>query len=149
MLKVSACSWREFKPAENKALSVDQKPRPDLEVRPGDFLISRANTSDLVGRSVVVNETPPHLMLSDKTLRLSVVQGCNPRYLNLANLASAARTHYEREATGTSSSMKNVSQRIIRRTPIPLPPREEQDRIVAVVDDLMALVHKLRLRMAA
>ncbi|MFD8611960.1 restriction endonuclease subunit S [Streptomyces sp. NPDC059631] len=149
VLKVSACSWGEFKSEENKALLTGEKPRPDLEVQSGDFLISRANTVDLVARSVVVRETPPHLMLSDKTLRLCVVPGCNVDYLNLANLAQAARAHYENEATGTSSSMRNVSQKAIRRTPIPLPPREEQDRIMATVDELMGLLRRLRVEMAA
>jgi len=148
VLKVSACSWGEFRSGENKALQPGQTPRPALEVKAGNFLISRANTAELVGRSVVVHATPPHLMLSDKTLRMKVVDGCNARYLNLANLSQVAREHYEREATGTSRSMKNVSQRIIRRTPIPLPPREEQDRIVMVVDELMALLHRLRVELA-
>jgi type I restriction enzyme, S subunit len=108
-----------------------------------DFLLSRANTCGLVGRSVIARETPNHLMLSDKTLRLSVLEGCDPNYLNLANLGPAARAHYEREATGTSSSMKNVSQKVIRRAPVPLPPREEQGRIVTIVDKLMGLLHKI------
>ncbi|WP_162908304.1 hypothetical protein [Allorhizocola rhizosphaerae] len=149
VLKVSACSWGEFKPSENKALMPGEVPRTHLEVQSGDFLISRANTSELVGRSVVVGDTPSHLMLSDKTLRLSVVATCNSRYLNLANLASAARAHYEREATGTSSSMKNVSQRVIRRTPIPLPPRGEQDRIVSTVQRFSDLLRRLRTELSS
>ncbi|MYV97572.1 restriction endonuclease subunit S [Streptomyces sp. SID3343] len=149
VLKVSACSWGEFRPLENKALERDQVPRTHLEVQAGDLLISRANTAELVGRSVFVDRAPPRLMLSDKTLRLSPVDGCNPRYLNLANLSPSARSHYEREATGTSSSMKNVSQKVIRRTPIPLPPRAEQDRIVAIVDELMGLLRRLRMEMTA
>jgi type I restriction enzyme S subunit len=149
VLKVSACSWGAFRPEENKALFPGETPRSELEVQPGDFLISRANTSELVARSVVVKETAPHLMLSDKTLRLSVVPGCNVAYLNLANLAQVARTHYESEASGTSSSMRNVSQRAIRRTPIPLPPPQEQDRIMATVNRLMSLVRKLRNELAA
>ncbi len=149
VLKVSACSWGEFRAFENKALQPDQAPRSNLEVKPGDFLISRANTSELVGRSVVVDATPSHLMLSDKTLRLSVVDGCNPRYLNLANLAQAARRHYKTEATGTSSSMKNVSQKAIRRTPIPLPPPSEQDQIMGVVDKLMVLIRTLRFQLVS
>jgi type I restriction enzyme S subunit len=147
VLKVSACSWGEFRPEENKALFPGESPRRELEVRPGDFLISRANTSDLVGRSVVVEEAPVHLMLSDKTLRLSTAPGCNVKYLNLANLARTARLHYEREATGTSSSMRNVSQLAIRRTPIPLPPPAEQDRIVTAVDQLKDILYKLRVAM--
>jgi type I restriction enzyme S subunit len=147
VLKVSACSWGAFRPEENKALFPGETPRPELEVKSGDFLISRANTAELVGRSVVVEETPAHLMLSDKTLRLFVVPGCSAEYLNLANLARTARAHYEKEATGTSSSMRNVSQLAIRRTPIPLPSPAEQDRIVAIVNQLMCLVHKLRIEM--
>jgi type I restriction enzyme S subunit len=62
----------------------------------------------------------------------------------LANRAEAARAHYEAEASGTSGSMKNVSQRAIRRTPIPLPPKEEQERIVAIVGELDVLIQTLR-----
>ena len=53
VLKVSAVSWGEFNPAENKALPDSLQPRPELEVKPGDFLISRANTADLVAKAVV------------------------------------------------------------------------------------------------
>jgi hypothetical protein len=45
-------------------------PRPRIEVRVGDFVMSRANTARLVGRSVVVSNPPPRLMLSDKHVRL-------------------------------------------------------------------------------
>lgn len=148
VLKVSACTWGVFRPEENKALKPGAVPREALEVRAGDLLITRANTSDLVARSVVVDTTPPRLMLSDKTLRLTPIKGCNPRYLNLANLAPAARAHYQDEATGTSDSMKNVSQRAIRRTPIPLPPSPEQDRIVANVDELLGLCDDLEAQLS-
>lgn len=149
VLKVSACSWGAFRPGENKALVPGQAAREHLEVQENDFLISRANTAELVARSVIAISPPPRLMLSDKTLRLSVAPGVNKAYLNLANGSATSRAHYERLATGTSSSMKNVSQKIIRRTPIPLPPPDEQDRIVAVVDELMAVTNRLRTTLAA
>lgn len=113
-----------FRPQENKALAIGQAPRVHLEFKPDDFLISRANTSSLVARSVVVDETPGHLMLSDKTLRVTSVEGVNVRYLNYANLAPAARAHYEVAASVTSAPIQNVSQKAIRRAPIPLPPLE-------------------------
>lgn len=149
VLKVSACSWGVFRPQENKALEVGQAARVHLEVEAGDFLISRANTSALVARSVVVDETPRHLMLSDKTLRLTPVEGVNVRYLNYANLAPAARAHYEVAASGTSASMQNVSQKAIRRTPIALPPLAEQDRIVAVIEQAFALMAQLKMQLVA
>lgn len=149
VLKVSACSWGRFLPDENKALNPDTEPRVELEVQAGDLLISRANTLDLVARSVLVDRTPPRLMLSDKTLRLRTTSAADPRYLNLANLSDVARAHYEANATGTSASMRNVSQAAIRRTPVPLPPLAEQRRIVAKVDALMAHCDDLEAHLTA
>jgi len=40
-----------------------------MEVRPGDFIMSRANTVELVGACALVRKTRPKLMLSDKTFR--------------------------------------------------------------------------------
>ncbi len=143
VLKVSACSWGSFRPEENKALLPETTPDPRFEVRTGDFLISRANTLELVARSVVVGNPPRRLLISDKTLRLTPAEGCDPEYLNLANLASAARSHYERNASGTSASMRNVSQTVIKSTPIPLPPTAEQRRVVRRHRSLLALCDEL------
>lgn len=48
--------------------------KPECEVRVGNFLISRANTEDLVARSVIVKESPIRLMMSDKIVRFSLSQ---------------------------------------------------------------------------
>jgi len=71
VLKVSAVSWGIFRPEENKALPPGVSARPDSEVQVGDFLLSRANTEDLVARSVIVDQTPPRLMMSDKIVRFT------------------------------------------------------------------------------
>lgn len=146
VLKVSAVSWGQFQPGENKALPAHLEPRPELEVQPGDFLVSRANTADLVARSVVVTHTPARLMLSDKIVRLRLSDACEPRFIQIANSASEARSYYARVAGGTSSSMKNVSRAQILALPILLPPLPEQHRIVAKVDELMALCDRLEAR---
>lgn len=149
VLKVSACSWGKFLPNENKALRPGTKPRVELEVRKGDFLISRANTRELVARSVLVDECPSRLMLSDKTLRLHVAPPACAAFVNLANLSRHTRDHYEAEASGTSASMRNVSQDVIWNAPIPIPPEREQQRIVARFDELMGLVDDLQQHLAA
>jgi len=146
VLKVSAVSWGQFQPGENKVLPAHLEPRPELEVQPGDFLVSRANTADLVARSVVVTHTPARLMLSDKIVRLRLSDACEPRFIQIANSASEARSYYARVAGGTSSSMKNVSRAQILALPILLPPLPEQHRIVAKVDELMALCDRLEAR---
>lgn len=148
VLKVSAVSWGAFDANANKELPADLAPRPEYEVKDGDFLLSRANTEELVARSVVVGTAEPKLMLSDKIIRLDVSSLMNRDFLNLCNNASHARAHYIANASGTSSSMKNVSREVVLRTPVPLPPLAEQSRIVTRVAQLRRLSADLRQRLA-
>ncbi len=148
VLKVSAVTWGVFNPAENKALPANLDAAPDCEVKPGDFLISRANTAELVARSVVVqNDAPPRLMMSDKIIRFSFSKEVCAAYLSLFNNSSGSRKYYLRVAGGTSSSMKNVSRLQIQSLAVALPPLAEQHRIVAKVDELMALCDQLKSRL--
>ncbi len=149
VLKVSAVSWGRFDANANKELPADLAPRPEYEVQDGDFLLSRANTEELVARSVVVGTADPKLMLSDKIIRLEVSSLMNRNFLNLCNNSSHARMHYIANASGTSSSMKNVSREVVLRTPIPLPPLAEQSRIVTRVAQLRRLCADLRQRLSA
>lgn len=144
VLKVSAVSWGEFDPTANKELPADLAPRSEYEVMDGDFLLSRANTADLVARSVVVKKAEPRLMLSDKIIRLDVSHLMCRAFLNICNNSEHARNHYAANASGTSSSMKNVSREVVLATPVPLPPRTEQSRIVTRVNELRALCANLR-----
>jgi type I restriction enzyme, S subunit len=148
VLKVSAVSWGEFDPEANKALPPNLEARPEHQVEAGDFLVSRANTAELVARSVFVDRCPPHLMLSDKIVRLRLSTLSEGRYINLANSCTNARDYYSRVAGGTSASMKNVSREQILSLAIPLPPLAEQHRIVAKVDELMALCDSLKADLA-
>lgn len=143
VLKVSAVSWGKFNPNENKALPESQNPRPEISVQAGDFLISRANTEDLVARSVVVECAPPNLMMSDKIVRFSMSGSVNKTFINFSNGTNEARSYYISRASGTSSSMKNVSREVMANLPVPLPPLMEQNRIVAKIDELMTLCDTL------
>ncbi|WP_395056311.1 restriction endonuclease subunit S [Polaromonas sp.] len=149
VLKVSAVSWGAFDANANKELPADLVPRPEYEVQDGDFLLSRANTEELVARSVVVGKAVPLLMLSDKIIRLDVSSLMHRDFLNLCNNAHHARAHYIANASGTSSSMKNVSREVVLRTPVPLPPLAEQSRIVTRVAQLRRLCADLRQRLTA
>lgn len=144
VLKVSAVSWDKFLPDENKQLMPGVVPPPATEVHAGDFLISRANTSELVAKCVVVDGEPRKLILSDKIVRLQIAKSCSKKFLGMVNNHAAhARAYYAGEASGTSLSMKNVSRAVIYALLVPLPPLAEQHRIVAKVEELMALCERL------
>ena len=145
ILKVSAVTWGVFNPDENKALPSNLEAKPEYEVKPGDFLISRANTAELIAKAVIVPaEVPRKLMMSDKIIRFAFSKFVCGNYINVFNKSVFARNYYSRVAGGTSSSMKNVSREQIRNLLIPLPPVNEQHRIVAKVDELMALCDQLK-----
>lgn len=143
VLKVSAVSWGSFDPTANKELPSELTPKPEYEVKDGDFLLSRANTAELVARSVVVEVAEPQLMLSDKIIRLAISSQMNRAFLNMVNNANYSREHYASNASGTSSSMKNVSREVVLALPVPLPPLAEQSRIVTRVEALMRLCDAL------
>jgi type I restriction enzyme S subunit len=147
VLKVSAVSWDKFNPDENKALPSNLKPRPEHEVRAGDFLMSRANTSALVGKSVIVENTPKRLLLSDKILRVYFSTFADKKFFNIYNNSLAARAYYSKEASGTSDSMRNISRIQILNLPVPVPPFEEQKRIFAKVNQLMSFCDELEAKL--
>ena len=122
VLKVSAVSWSEFNPNEAKAIDGDYQPDGRQRVRAGDILISRANTVELVGAVVQVDEDYPNRLLSDKTLRLLPdVSRISADFLVHILKLPEARSHIESNATGTSDSMRNISQKTISNIPIPVP----------------------------
>jgi type I restriction enzyme S subunit len=144
VLKVSAVSWEQFLPNENKQLLPGVEPPTRTQIQDGDFLISRANTSELVAKCVIVDRAPEKLILSDKIVRLNIQPGFSRAFLALVNNhADYARAYYAEEASGASPSMKNVSREVIYALPIPVPPLAEQLRIVAKLAELMSLCDQL------
>lgn len=150
VLKVSAVSWGDFDPDANKQVLPGTEPRLQAQVRKGDFLISRANTAELVARAVLVQDEPLNLMMSDKIVRLRLATDCDHRFAWLVNnFGDYGRDYYAAKATGVSPSMKNVSRAVILNLPIPLPPLAEQRRIVAKVDAFMILCDRLEAALTA
>lgn len=149
VLKVSAVTWGRFQPQENKALLAGTDPKGWPTVKKGDLLISRANTTELVGAAVLVADDHPRLLLSDKTLRLVPKEdiGYAP-FLLYALRTNDVRTHFEQTASGTSGSMRNISQEKLGAAQIPLPPLAEQRRIAEVLDRAEALRAKRRAALA-
>ncbi|MGH3403700.1 MAG: hypothetical protein ACRDRJ_14555, partial [Streptosporangiaceae bacterium] len=105
------------------------------EVQPGASLLLRELLIYFdphpVGLSCIVENTPPHLMLCDKTLRLRVAHSYGTtKYVHVMLGVDEIRRQIEIEATGTSGSMKNISQQAIRRLMIPLGSPEDVERVV-------------------
>ncbi len=135
VLKVGCVNGSKFNPNENKALPKDTEPILELEIKPGDILMSRANTRELLGSTSLVKDVRSRLILCDKLYRLKILPTMAiPAYVVLAMRSSIIRFQIEREATGASSSMQNISQRTILNLVIPLPFISGQESILTYLD---------------
>jgi type I restriction enzyme, S subunit len=121
VLKVGAVSFGKYDAKENKALPPGLSPRPEYEVRVGDFLMSRANTFELVGACALVEQTPSRLMLSDKLFRFHFRDktDVDKYYLDHVLKSPALRYQIIKAASGTSPTMKNISKEKVLALLIP------------------------------
>ena len=133
IIKVSAMTWGEFREQENKSIPTD---RADAryEIRPGDLLVSRANTAAYVGASVLVGDVRPRLLLSDKSLRLVPRPGVNAKWLNEVLQSPRARDQITALATGTKESMRNISQKSLLSVSVPNSSEDEQTAVIEAID---------------
>lgn len=145
VIKVSAMTWGSFREGENKALPAGIRFDPAFEIAEGDLLLSRANTSEYVGATVLVPPTRPRLLLSDKSMRLHVREGVNKRWLWYTLLAPPLRSQMSAVATGTSDSMRNISQAKVRRLSIKVPPLDIQNAFVIEIDRRLSVIDALGL----
>lgn len=143
VVKVSAMTWGRFLENENKTVIDDQRVDSRFEIHPGDLLVSRANTVEYVGAVVLVSQCRPRLLLSDKSLRLVPNSKVLPEWLMISLRASSARRYIESVATGTSDSMRNISQPKLKELRIALPPIDVQSEIAGEVDRMMSQIDRL------
>jgi type I restriction enzyme S subunit len=143
VIRVSAMTWGSFDETQNKAVVDTDKVDPRWEIRPGDLLLSRANTFDYVGATVVVNQCRPRLLLSDKSMRLQVKRDVDKTWLLLALSAPEARAQMSSLATGTSDSMRNISQEKVRNVVLRVPSLDDQRLAVAEIERRISLVDAL------
>lgn len=148
VLKTTAVQTLEYRENENKVLPDNKKPRPQYEVRPGDILITRAGPKNRVGISCLVEKTRPRLMISDKIIRFHLANaGMSERFISLCLNAGATSQYLESVKSGMAESQMNISQDQLKAAPIPLCPINEQYRIIAKVDKLIALCDYLKTRL--
>jgi type I restriction enzyme S subunit len=143
IVKISAVTWGNFDATKSKTVVSGSQLPESTRIRAGDLLMSRANTLKLVGATVLVEEAPNNLHLSDKVLRLRAKPGWE-KWLNIFLNSVDGRSEIESRATGNQLSMRNIGQDAIRNIALPIPPLAEQRRIVARIEALFARTRRAR-----
>lgn len=140
VLKVSAVRASGFDPAESKAVADSVELPPASRLASGDLLMTRANTAQLVGMACVVEDAPTNLFLCDKTLRLVPIADQDSQALCELLLSPQVRDQLLLAGTGTSGSMKNISQAKIRALRVPNMSGDAQAELRDVTRGLRGLV---------
>ena len=144
VLRTTAVQLNEYRPREHKVIPIKLSPRPEIEVKEGDILITRAGPMNRVGISCWVDSTPPRLMLSDKIVRFhSIADEMLPAFIVLALNSGWTKSLIEAAKTGMAASQVNISQADLRALWMPVCSKAEQSRIVARVEELMRLCDAL------
>jgi type I restriction enzyme S subunit len=139
VLKTTAIQDGLFLPRENKRLPKDLAPKPLLEVKEGDLLVTCAGPRARCGVACLVRGTRPRLMISGKMYRFRVSpEVVSPAYLEGYLRSKAARVSVDRMKTGISDSGLNLTQEKFSHLPVPLAPISEQRRIVDKIEELFS-----------
>lgn len=142
IIKISAVTWGVYNENESKTLFDKDIFLENRRIKVGDFLISRANTLELLGTPVIVENVTKNLMLSDKVLRL-VMDDSEKKWVNIFLRSSEGRKEIENRATGNQHSMRNIGQKSLLDIDLPYPSDLEKSEIIHQVESLFNLADKV------
>ena len=128
-----------FNYSERRYIPISPETAVALAIKEGDFFVSRGNGSlHLLGRPVVAQEPPEQIVFPDTMIRLRfAIPSPFPRFVNYLWSGRLLRNQIEKKARTTAGIYK-ISQRDIESFRLPIPPIQEQGRIVAKIDELFS-----------
>lgn len=139
ILKVSSVTSGMYDETESKPAPDGYVPPEAHYVREGDLLFSRANTEALVGATALVHRTNGNTLLPDKVWRFAWSEEVESVYFLALFQSSFVRKKLSKLSTGTSSSMRNISQAKLRSMELPVAPLNEQKLFAQIVRQAQAL----------
>lgn len=133
VLSLGALTDHGINPLEIKPVVVDEKVKQAL-LSDGDFLISRSNTPDKVGRSIRFKNEVQNCSYPDLMMRFCVdTQKADPNFIEIKLKSTEVRQYYKSCAAGSSSSMVKINKAVVENTPLLLPSFPEQKKIAQVL----------------
>lgn len=142
ILKVSAVTSGEYEEDESKPSPDNYEPPQKHIVKVGDLLFSRANTLHLVGATALVRKTNGYTLLPDKLWRFIWKIPMEPIYVNALFQTESIRNELGRLSSGTSASMRNISQEKLFNMTLPIAPHEIQLKFARVMKQVSLIKDK-------
>jgi type I restriction enzyme, S subunit len=135
--------------SNEKKISEDSDELPDLFLKKFDLLYNRTNSAELVGKTGIYLGEDDCRTFASYLIRLRCsLEHCFAPYVNLAMNAPSFRETQIVPLIRKQTGQANVNGTALKNVLIPFPPLAEQYRIVAKVDELMALCDRLEASLA-
>lgn len=99
----------------------------DSVLSKGDFLVSRSNTPDKVGRSIKYRGEIDNCSYPDLMMKFRV------DFVEHQLKSSVVRTYFKMCASGSSKSMVKINKKVLEKTPLLIPPLIEQQKIAKIL----------------
>ena len=145
VITTTAVQLGYFDEVQNKILPKDFKVNTDIQVRPGDILITRAGPTNRTGIACLVKDIRYNLILSDKIIRINMTNSnIFKDYIIMVLNSPQIRNMIVGLMSGMDRQQVNVSQDKYKTLLIPIPPIAEQKRIVAKLEEILPLCEKLK-----
>lgn len=146
VLSLGAVTGFRYRATEFKKTSLHADKEGHFWLKPGDLLITRSNTPELVGHAAIYSGSPSPCIYPDLIMRLPLnLKQVDPTFVWYWLQSPPARDFIFEKAKGTSSTMKKISQGVVMAIPFPthldLP---EQLRIVAELNRLQVQTDSLK-----
>ncbi|MFF9566567.1 restriction endonuclease subunit S [Streptomyces sp. NPDC014685] len=132
-LNLTAVTLNDFRDENTKITSADPSRVKGLWLEPGDILIQRSNTPELVGTAAIFNGSKNWAIYPDLLIRVRTDSRLDPEFATMVLRSKVARNYFKSKAKGLAGSMPKIDQAVIANFQMPVPPIEEQKRLVAEV----------------
>lgn len=134
-----------YRESESKPSPDGYRPPTSHVVRVGDMLFSRANTEELVGATAIVEKTDGKTLLPDKLWRFVWNEPMEPTYMHALFQSGYVRRELGKLSSGTSASMRNISQGKLYALPLPITPYPNQKYFA----ERSAMIHAIQSQQSA
>ena len=141
-LRNTNVQWFNFEVDDLKSMRFEEHELDEYRVIPGDLVICEGGEP---GRCAVWQGEVEDMFIQKALHRARPWLGISPFFLQFCLKAAAHSGFLDQFFTG--ATIKHFSGEKLAKYPVPLPPLPEQHRIVAKVDQLMALCDQLKTRL--
>lgn len=146
VLALGAVTGFHYDATEIKHTSEPVDPSADYWLTPGDLLMTRSNTPELVGHAAIFDGNPYPCIYPDLMMLLDVDETLvDKKFVWYWLQSTPVRQLVQNKAKGTSPTMKKISQRIVEAIPFPNSlRREEWTTALRVLDERLAMVRNMK-----